>query len=159
MQAALGASLNFTPQAASSAMGAALKKCLSIGLLAIASTLTHTAHAASSANALAGRWDLTLSTPTGELPSWIEVSEDQGQVKLVMVGISEHATPLKNFEIKGGAIHFVSSKDEEGFALDMLFKGEVVGQHLEGTVIDSAGDAWHWKGVRAPKLDRLSPPN
>ena len=159
MQAAVGASLNITPQAASSAKGVALKRSLSIGLLVIATTLTHTAQAASSANASAGRWDLTLISPKGGVPSWIEVSEDQGQMKLVMVGIGEHATPLKNLEIKGGAIQFVSPNDEEGFAHEMLFKGKIVGQRLEGTITDSAEDAWNWKGVRTPKLDRPGPPN
>jgi len=159
VQAAVGASWNITPLAASSTKGVALKRYISIALLIIANTLAHLAHAASSANTLAGRWDLTLATPNGNLPSWIEISEDHGQVKLIMVGTGEHATPLKNFDIKGDAIQFVSPKDEEGFAHEMLFKGRVVDQRLEGTVTDSAGDAWSWKGVRAPKLDRTSPPN
>ena len=51
-----------------------------------------------------GRWDITIRTPKGELPSWIEVSEEQGRPKVVMVGVSEHATPLAKADIKEGEI-------------------------------------------------------
>jgi hypothetical protein len=136
----------------------ALKLCLSIGLLIAFSNASPTLKAASPTNGLAGRWDLTLTTPKGELPSWIEVSGDKGREKLVMVGVSEHAAPLKKFELKGDEIQFVSPKDEEGFSNDMLFKGKLAGGQLVGTVTDSAGDAWTWKGARAPKLIRKIQP-
>src|SRR5208337_799789 len=55
-----------------------------------------------------GRWDLSIKTPKGELPSWVEVSEEQGQPKVVMVGVSEHATPLAKVELKEGEIEFLS---------------------------------------------------
>lgn len=151
--AATRASLSSTPCIARSMKGAAL---FSIGMLIAAGAFA--ANAASSTGALTGRWDLTVTTPKGELPSWIEVSGDQAQAKIVMVGVTDHATPLKKFEIKGNELQFVSPKGEAGYSSDMLFKGKLVGQQLEGTVTDAAGDAWHWKGVRAPKLDRTSPP-
>src|SRR5580700_5929522 len=47
-----------------------------------------------------GRWDLTLKGTSKDLPSWIEVSEDHGQLKVVLVGPTDHATPLKQAEIK-----------------------------------------------------------
>jgi hypothetical protein len=133
------------------------RRCYSLALFAVVCGSGSVLNAASSANALAGRWDLTLTTPKGELPSWIEVSEDQGQTKLVMVGVTDHATSLQKFEIKGNEIQFVSPKGEEGFANDMNFKGKLAGQHLTGMVTDSVGDSWQWEGVRAPKLDRKSP--
>ncbi|MDP9170279.1 MAG: DUF1080 domain-containing protein [Acidobacteriota bacterium] len=34
----------------------------------------------------AGRWDLTLDTPEGNYPSWIEVSEKDGTVQVLVVG-------------------------------------------------------------------------
>jgi len=136
----------------------ALKLCLSIGLLIAVSNASPTLKAASPTNGLTGRWDLTLTTPKGELQSWIEVSGDKGREKLVMVGVTDHATSLKKFAVKGDEIQFVSPKDEEGFSNDMLFKGKLVGGQLVGTVTDSAGDAWTWKGARAPRLIRKIQP-
>ena len=66
--------------------------------------------AAVSVESFIGRWDLSIKAPTRELPSWIEVSEEQGQPKVVMVGVSDHATPLAKVEIKEGEIQFVSPK-------------------------------------------------
>jgi hypothetical protein len=112
----------------------------------------------SPAKGMLGRWDLTLTTPTGELPSWIEISEDQGQPKIVMVGVTDHATPLQKFTTTGNELEFVSPKGEEGFLTDMTFKGKLSENELVGTVTDPAGTVWHWKGVRAPELKRKSTP-
>jgi hypothetical protein len=115
-------------------------------------------HAQAPEKALLGRWDLTLSTPTGELPSWIEVSGVYDYPLVVMVGLTDHATPLKTASTKGDELEFVSPKGEEGFGSDMLFKGKLVGETLQGTVTATDGTAWHWKGVRAPALTRTAPP-
>jgi hypothetical protein len=60
----------------------------------------------------------------GELPSWIDVSEDQGRPKVVMVGVSDHATELKTVDLKDGELEFLSPKGEEGFRDDTLFNGK-----------------------------------
>jgi hypothetical protein len=39
-----------------------------------------------SAEAFLGRWDLTLKAPDREYPSWLELREDNGQLKAEMVG-------------------------------------------------------------------------
>jgi len=117
-----------------------------------------TAAAQSASKAILGRWDLTITTPNGELPSWIEVSQVQGTPKIVMVGVTDHATPLKKFTVNGTGLEFVSPKAEEGFQADMLFKGKLAGHELVGTVTDPAGTVWQWKGVPAPELKRKSPP-
>jgi Domain of Unknown Function (DUF1080) len=142
-----------TPYPAKDTKIAVLKTALCIGVL-IAGTLAPMISAESPANGLAGRWDLTIASPKGELPSWIEISNEVGQPKLVMVGVTDHATPLQKFEIKNTEIQFVSPKGEEGFPNDMVFKGTLAGQKLEGAVTSSAGDTWHWTGVRAPQLLR-----
>ena len=117
-----------------------------------------TAKAEPVSKGMLGRWDLTLTTPGGELPSWIEISEEQGQPKILMVGVTDHATPLKKFTFKDSELEFVSPKAEEGFKADMLFKGKLSGHELVGTVTDPAGTVWQWRGVRAPELKRKSPP-
>ena len=47
-----------------------------------------------------GRWDLTIKTPAEERPSWIEISEDQGQAKGLMTGFWGHATPTGEIQVK-----------------------------------------------------------
>src|ERR1700733_14133374 len=74
-----------------------------------------------------GRWDLSVKTPEKELPSWIEVSEENGNLKIVMVGVTDHATPLARVQVKDGEIDFVSPKGEEGYDEDTEFKGKLVG--------------------------------
>lgn len=129
-----------------------------VKILCVITVLSATALAQAPAKAILGRWDLTLTTPAGELPSWLEISEDQGAPKIVMVGVTDHATPLKTFSVKGAEVDFVSPKAEEGFNADMHFKGKLSGHELAGTVTDPAGTVWQWKGVRAPELKRTHPP-
>ncbi len=105
-----------------------------------------------------GRWDLTLKTPAKELPSWIELSEEQGQPKVLMVGISDHAAPLPHVQVKEGEIEFLSPKGAEGFAEDMTFKGKLVGGQLVGVTTGSSGTSWQWTGRRAPALKRTGAP-
>jgi hypothetical protein len=143
-----------------------MKKCLRFryGLLPVLLSIciglaySKVAGAEPVSKGLLARWDLSLTTPDGELPSWIEISEEQGQAKIVMVGVTDHATPLKEFTIKGSELEFVSPKDEEGFKADMLFKGKLSGHELVGTVTDPAGTVWPWKGARAPERKRKRPP-
>lgn len=105
-----------------------------------------------------GRWDLTINTPQGERPSWIDVSDDHGRLKVVMVGVSDHATPLNKVDFKEGEISFLSPKGEEGFDQDTLFKGKLAGGELAGTATGSDGTSWNWTGRKAPSLKRTAPP-
>jgi hypothetical protein len=105
-----------------------------------------------------GRWDLTIRTPTQDLPSWIEVSLVRGQPKVLMVGISGDAAPLPKVEIDHGAIQFLSPNGEEGFSQDMLFKGKLLGGRLVGTTSSPNGTSWRWTGRRRPGLRRTGPP-
>ena len=104
-----------------------------------------------------GRWDLTVKSPAKELPSWVEISEAQGQPKVVFVGLTDHATPLAA-KMRDGEIEFVSPKGEEGFTEDMTFKGKAVGGQVVGTVTGSSGTFWPWVGRRAPSLKRAVAP-
>jgi hypothetical protein len=107
--------------------------------------------------AFSGRWDLTLKGTAKDLPSWIEVSEDHGQVKVVLVGPSDHATPLKQAEIKNGELEFVSPKGEEGFEADTTYKARLAGGRLVGTVTNP-DQTWQLSGKRAPAFSQATTP-
>src|SRR5581483_3291833 len=89
--------------------------------------------AAENDKAYLGRWDLTLKAPEREYPSWVELKEENG-------------------ELKNGTLTFVSPKQEEGLKEDMVFTGRLVGNMLRGTVNGTNGQKWSWTGVRAPAL-------
>jgi hypothetical protein len=107
---------------------------------------------------LLGRWDLTINAPQGELPSWIDVSEDHGHLKVVMVGVSDHATELSKVDFKDEELSFLSPKGEEGFNDDMQFKAKLSGGQLVGTASSPGGTSWNWTGRRAPSLRRNGAP-
>jgi hypothetical protein len=105
----------------------------------------------------AGRWDLTLKGTAKDLPSWIDVSNDHGQLKVVLVGPTDHATPLKQAGIKNGELTFVSPKGESGFDADTTYKAKVAGGRLVGTVTNSH-HTWQLLGRRAPALSETKNP-
>ena len=80
-----------------------------------------------------GRWDLTLKAPDKEYPSWLELTQENGQLKAVMVGRWGNARPLPKVEITNGQLKFVSPKEEEGAKSDMVFNGTLTGSTLSGT--------------------------
>ena len=104
-----------------------------------------------------GRWDLTLKGTPKDLPSWIDVSEEHGQLKVVLVGPTDHATPLKQAEIKNGELKFVSLKGEQGFDADTTYKAKLAGGRLVGTVTN-AHHTWQLLGTRAPALSETKNP-
>lgn len=105
-----------------------------------------------------GRWDLTLKGPDREYASWIEISDDGGQLKAQMVGRGGNARPLPRVELTAGHLTFVSPKEEENSKTDLVFKGTLVGGHLSGTLNGPDGTEWTWKGDRAPTLGRTGTP-
>jgi hypothetical protein len=101
-----------------------------------------------------GRWDLTLKAPDREYPSWLELSEEGGQLRAKMVGRWGNARPLPKVSISNGHITFVSPKEEEDATADMVFEGTLTGNQLSGTVAGPDGAIWTWTGRRAPALKR-----
>ena len=116
-------------------------------------------HAAASAKPFLGRWDVTLHAPDREYPTWLEITEEEGQLKVRMVGRWGHARLLPKAELANGQLTFVSPKEEEGRKdTDMVFVGKLSGKFLVGTTSGPDGSVWTWKGERAPSLHRSRPP-
>jgi Domain of Unknown Function (DUF1080) len=105
-----------------------------------------------------GRWDLTLKAPDREYPSWLELKQEDGQLKAEFVSRWGNARPLPKAEIVNGQLKFVSPKEEEGRRDDMVFVGKLVGTTLSGTTTGPNGEEWTWTGVKAPALKRATLP-
>jgi hypothetical protein len=127
---------------------------------AVARNGTPAAHSAVSAadQAFLGRWDLTLKAPDREYPSWLELREENGQLKAEMTGRWGNPRPLPNAELSNGHLKFVSPKEEEDSKHDLVFEGTLSGKELTGTVVGPDDKTWQWTGRRAPSLKRTSPP-
>jgi hypothetical protein len=105
-----------------------------------------------------GRWDLVLKTPTHEYPSWLEVRQEDGQLKAQFTGRWGNARPLPKVEISNGILTFVSPKEEEDGNADLIFQGKLVGAALNGTLNGSDGTTWNWQGTKAPTLEEARTP-
>jgi Domain of Unknown Function (DUF1080) len=117
-----------------------------------------TAKPADSVEPFLGRWDLTLKAPDREYPSWLELREENGQLKAEFVSRWGNARPLPKAEISNGELTFVSPKEEEDRRDDMVFVGKLAGATLSGTTTGPKGEQWTWTGERAPALKRSKPP-
>ena len=105
-----------------------------------------------SVNAFLGRWDLTLKAPDREYPSWLELRQEDAQLKAQIVSRWGNARPLPKVALSNGRLTFVSPKEEEERPDDMVFEGTLVGKMLSGTTTGPDGTPWQWTGRRAPAL-------
>jgi hypothetical protein len=106
-----------------------------------------------------GRWDLTLKASDRSYPSWLELREENGQLKAEFVGRWGNARPLPSAELSNGHLKFISPKEEEESKTDLVFEGVLSGKILSGTLNGPDGKTWQWTGSRAPSLKRASLPN
>ena len=118
----------------------------------------NSADTTASVQSFLGRWDLTLKTLLRDYPSWLELTQEGGQLKARMVSRWGHARPLPKCELSNGRITFVSPKEEEDRKDDMVFEGKLSGKTLVGTTTGPDGTPWQWTGERAPSLKRKSDP-
>jgi hypothetical protein len=114
--------------------------------------------AANNSDQFLGRWDLTLNTPLREYPSWLEITQEDGQYHAQFVSRWGHARALPKVEVSDDRIIFVSPKGEEERKDDMVFEGSLTGDRLVGTTTGPDGTPWQWTGERAPKLARSGAP-
>ena len=122
--------------------------CLAVGLSTWAAL----------AEALVGRWDLTIQDVHGkQLPSWLELRRETGLWRADFVGRWGNARPLTKVVVKGNQIQFVSPRQEEDSRNDLVFEGRLIGDTLSGSAKGPNGAPWTWTAKRAPAL--IPPPN
>jgi hypothetical protein len=111
------------------------------------------------ADPLLGRWDLTVHAPQGAYPSWLEVmlrKETELMARFVgRFGSNRHATEVT---YRAGDLLVRIPVQYEQNKSDLIFKGRLNGDRLEGTTEEADGTTVKWTGVRAPDLSRAGEP-
>ena len=97
-----------------------------------------------------GRWDLTIVGSDGQsYPSWLEVTREAGTLKARVVGRGGSVFPVPDVAIENGSLKFQYSRGQSGTAT--VYKAQLKGGRLEGTMVAGTGPTSTWTGVRAPK--------
>jgi hypothetical protein len=109
--------------------------------------------------AVVGRWDLTVLTPTGRVPSWFEVRLS-GNRTLVgqYVGPVGSARPISQFDFEGGVLRFSVPPQWETGNNELRFEARLEGDRLSGWMTDASGARFNWSASRAPLLRRATLP-
>lgn len=111
--------------------------------------------------AVTGRWDITVSTPDGTYPSWLEIKKS-GVSTLVgqYVGRVGSARPVAEITYNGSDNTFRFSVPPQWVANgdDEQFEFRLEGDQLSGQTSDAHGNKYEWTAVRAPELRRDGEP-
>ncbi|HJQ11770.1 MAG TPA: DUF1080 domain-containing protein [Gemmatimonadaceae bacterium] len=108
---------------------------------------------------LVGRWDVTITTPNGPAPSWIEI-DTSGRDALVgqIVGIVGSARPISEFIAEGDSVRFSVPHQWENGDGKLSASFRLRGDRLVGRMTFPDDKTYSWEGVRAPRLIRTNPP-
>lgn len=98
-----------------------------------------------------------MKTETREFPCWFEISQEEGRLKGRFVGKWGSAEPMTSVLFQEELLEFSIGQAPENLAHEVVFKGRLVGDALEGTTLEK-GKTLSWRAVRAPSLARNSMP-
>jgi Domain of Unknown Function (DUF1080) len=105
------------------------------------------------ADAVLGRWDLTVQGPDGPYPSWVHVQlRKETELQGRFVGRFGSVRNIAKISYAGGALSFDIPIQYEKMKSDLHFEGRLAGDRLEGTTVGESGQTLTWTGVRAPAL-------
>jgi hypothetical protein len=109
----------------------------------------------------AGRWDLTIETPNGDQPSWLEI-ETSGSHALVgrFVGPAGSARPISevNYSEMDKTYSFTIPPQWMSYESDPHIEFKLEGDKLKGWTRGPEGNKLEWIGVLAPSLEREEDP-
>lgn len=118
-------------------------------------------HAQIPGNEATGRWDLTVETPNGDQPSWLEI-KTSGAHALVgqFVGPAGSARPISeiHYSDENGTYSFTIPPQWMDYENDPHFEFTLEGEKLKGWTRGPDGQKLEWTGVRAPSLEREEEP-
>jgi len=108
---------------------------------------------------LIGRWDITVTTPTGTAPSWMEI-DTSGRDAMIgrIVGIVGSVRPISQIIPDGDSLRFAVPHQWEAGDGDLRVVFRRRGETLVGTMTFPDNTVRNWVGVRAPRLFRANPP-
>ena len=108
---------------------------------------------------LIGRWDITITTPSGTAPSWLEI-DSSGREALVgrIVGIVGSARPITEIITQGDSLRFAVPRQWENGNGELRVVGRLQGDRLVGHMTFPDNTTLNWLGVRAPLLVRAQAP-
>ncbi|HEY8852237.1 MAG TPA: DUF1080 domain-containing protein [Gemmatimonadaceae bacterium] len=107
---------------------------------------------------MVGRWDISITTPDGVKPSWLEI-EPSGRDALIgrFVGVSGSARPIARIAVNADSLSFSIPHQWEAGQGDLTVTGKLQGNGLAGMMTFPDGKTYSWTAVRAPRLDRSAP--
>jgi hypothetical protein len=107
------------------------------------------------ANPLAGRWDITVTTPHDTLVDWLGVAERNGAFEIWYQPPGGNVYQVKNYKVDGAHLSLVL-QEASGSQPALTWEVDASGDKLSGT--QKRGDATgNVIGVRAPALIRPEP--
>ena len=108
---------------------------------------------------LVGRWDISITTPTGNAPSWLEI-DSSGREALVgrIVGIVGSVRPISEIIVEGDSLRFAVPRQWEDGSGTLRVVGRLQGDRLVGSMTFPDNSTLSWQGVRAPRLQRERTP-
>ena len=103
------------------------------------------------ADAVLGRWDLTVQSPDGPYPSWVHVQlRKETELQGRFVGRFGSVRNITKVDYRDGTLTFDVPIQYEQNKSDLHFESKLVGDKLEGTTVAADGTTLKWTGVRAP---------
>jgi hypothetical protein len=111
------------------------------------------------ADALLGRWDLTVQAADGAYPSWLEVSlRTETELMARFVGRVGSARYVSDIDYAEGRVTLRVPVQYESDIDALRFEGTMRGERIEGTTLAANGAAVRFTATRAPALRAESRP-
>lgn len=97
-----------------------------------------------------GAWDLTVFRPSGEFPSWFEITETGGRY----VGIWGSSRLITSIDMQGDRLTFELPSQYEGIDHNLRFELAFEGDNCAGFATIWDAEPYPVSGTRAPSMDR-----
>lgn len=112
-----------------------------------------------SSPALVGRWNLVVDAPGPRTAAWLEVRRS-GRSTLVgaFVNMVGSARPVARIDVEDGRFSFTIPPQWDDTEGENTVTGQVRGDSIAGTIAYANGRKQSFRGVRAPRLLRTTPP-
>jgi hypothetical protein len=106
------------------------------------------------ADAVLGRWDLTVQAADGtSYPSWLEIRlRKETELMASFVGRFGSMRYASKAEFSNSQLTIAIPAQYEAAPKELVFTGKLSGDTLSGTVIDETGKTIQWTAKRAPAL-------